>query len=85
MTVGTKTLAQLRRDALLSQAELAERIGVMQQVVGRWESGKNRPRPAAQRALVAALGCTPEELIAALDAAAETMKKVDLSQFAPAA
>jgi transcriptional regulator with XRE-family HTH domain len=36
-------LKQGRRDAGLSQAELAERVGVTQPTISRWESGKELP------------------------------------------
>lgn len=37
------TLADLRKKAGLSQAELAIRIGVTQMAVSHWESGRRRP------------------------------------------
>jgi len=36
-------LKQGRRDAGLSQAELAEKVGVTQPTISRWESGKELP------------------------------------------
>lgn len=67
-TVRTITgLAALRRAALLTQAELAGKVGVHQQALGRWETGQVRPQPKAQRALVVALGCTPAQLLDALE------------------
>lgn len=63
-------LRELRRRKLLTQRELAERVGVWYQTVQTWESGERRPRPAAQRRLCEVLGVTPEELLAALDESA---------------
>jgi transcriptional regulator with XRE-family HTH domain len=39
-----RTLAEARTKAGLSQADLAERIGTQQSVVGRFESEKTDPR-----------------------------------------
>lgn len=36
-------LKQLREEANLSQAQLAQQIGVSQSTVGMWESGRNKP------------------------------------------
>ncbi len=42
----------LRQRLGLSQAEFAARIGVRQQTVSEWETGKYRPRGASARMLV---------------------------------
>lgn len=60
-------LAGLRRRAMLSQAELAERVGVHARIVQAWEAGEKYPRPRHQRALVDVLGIQPEQLFAALE------------------
>lgn len=39
--------AAIRRDAGLSQAEVAEHVGVTAAAISRWESGKRRPRGQA--------------------------------------
>ena len=45
MGVFAETI-RLRREALgLSQAEVAERLGVGQQAVSQWEAGQSLPRP----------------------------------------
>jgi len=59
-------LRELRRAQLLTQKELAERVGVWYQTVQGWESGDRQPRPAAMRKLCEVLGVTPAELRAAL-------------------
>ncbi len=64
-------LRELRRAKLLTQRELADRVGVWYQTVQGWESGERRPRPAAMRKLCEVLEVTPAELLAALDADAE--------------
>jgi len=40
------TLKKLREDAGLSQAKLAEKLGVSQSAVGMWENGRNNPEHA---------------------------------------
>ncbi len=63
-----RDLKQLRQAALLTQQELADRIGVPYQRVGEWERGTSTPRPGNQRKLCEALGVTPAELLTALAA-----------------
>ncbi len=41
----------LRRHLGLSQAQLAQELGVRQQTVSEWETGRYRPRGAAARLL----------------------------------
>jgi len=41
--IGASTIATARRRAGLPQAELAERLGVPQSTVARWERGKMEP------------------------------------------
>ena len=67
-------LRELRRRRLLTQKELAERVGVRHQSVQYWEAGQRYPRPAQQRRLSEALEVTPEDLLAALDESAEEGK-----------
>ena len=64
------SLKELRRRRLLTQKELAERVGVRHQSVQYWEAGTRYPRPAQQRRLREALEVSPEELLAALDQSA---------------
>jgi len=46
----------------LTQAELAERVGVAELTVRRWETEGLRPQPAHVRSLCSALDVTPAEL-----------------------
>ena len=39
-------LKQCRKQQGMSQAELASKLGVTQQAVGKWESGKSSPDPS---------------------------------------
>ena len=42
----SELLKQCRKKQGISQAELAARLGVTQQAVGKWESGKSSPDPS---------------------------------------
>lgn len=54
-----------RRNRLgMSQAELAERIGVNQTAVSQWERGVITPTLNKARKLAETLGCTIDELYA---------------------
>jgi DNA-binding transcriptional regulator YiaG len=44
-------IVALRRALGLSQAEFAHRLGVRQQTVSEWETGRYRPRGASLRVL----------------------------------
>lgn len=55
-------LRRLRRLRGMTQADLAEAVGVWPQTVRAWEAGKAEPRPHAFRRLCEVLGASPEEL-----------------------
>ena len=55
MTLG-QTIAKLRREKRLKQSELAEKLGVTQSIVAKWESDKFRPRPQVAQELSEVLG-----------------------------
>lgn len=59
------------RAARLSQAALAEQLGVSQQTVSKWLTGETQPRVKLLPALAEALDMAPTELSAALVARAE--------------
>jgi DNA-binding transcriptional regulator YiaG len=46
-----EAISALRRSLGLSQAEFARRLGVRQQTVSEWETGRYRPRGASLRML----------------------------------
>ena len=60
-------LGALRRQAGLTQRELAETLGVHPRLVSKWENGEATPRPANIRKLAAALGVEPREVLGALE------------------
>lgn len=65
MTLGQR-LRERRRELGLTQEEVAARLGVAQQTVGRWEAGASRPRDAVHLEAVAGfLGVSREEAIVA--------------------
>jgi DNA-binding transcriptional regulator YiaG len=66
MGAARKDLRSLRRDAVLTQQELADRIGVQQRMVSKWENGETMPRPTNIRKLAEALEVEPREVLAAL-------------------
>lgn len=56
-------IRRLRRDAGLSQSQLAELIGVTFQQVQKYESGKNRISAAKLREISRMLGCSVLDLL----------------------
>lgn len=58
-----ETLIQARKDASLTQAQLAARIGQSQVFVSRYESGKRRLDPAEFIGISSAIGANPYELL----------------------
>lgn len=51
-----RRIAEARRDAGLTQADLAATMGVSEKAVQTWEQGTFTPRPKRLHALAAALG-----------------------------
>ena len=56
-------LAQLRKEAGMTQAQLGERLGVTNKTVSRWECGNYLPDIAMFRQIAALFGVTVEELL----------------------
>ncbi len=56
-------LEAIRRRRLLTQRELAAKVGVSWQTISEWERGNMQPRMKHVRALCEALDVTPEELL----------------------
>lgn len=61
------TLRLLREKALLSQVELARKVGVTKQSLNDWEHGKAKPSSSARRKLVEVFNCSADELLAAIE------------------
>lgn len=51
-----------RERAGLSQAALAQKVGVSQQAVGKWERGESAPQWGMAPKLAELFGCTIDEL-----------------------
>ncbi|MDC8755347.1 helix-turn-helix domain-containing protein [Erythrobacter sp. sf7] len=60
-TLGLR-LARLRREAGLTLADVAARLGVSKPTVWAWEKGKARPLPERMEAIADALGAATEDL-----------------------
>lgn len=60
--IGTNIM-HLRRLSALTQAELAERIGVSRQAVAKWESGETAPDIQSCDALAALFNVTVDDLL----------------------
>ena len=58
-----KNIRKLRRDADMTQEELAERLGVSYQAVSRWENGSTYPDIELLPVLAGMFGCTLDELM----------------------
>jgi transcriptional regulator with XRE-family HTH domain len=63
MKTDTVKLRRLRREAALSQQELAERAGTTQETISRLERGHHAARGRTLRKLAEALGVKPKELM----------------------
>ena len=58
-----KFIAELRKEKKLTQEQLAEKLGVSQKSVSRWETGKNMPDISLLQILSSELGITVSELL----------------------
>lgn len=56
------TLKEMRDEAILTQEELAQVVGVSKMTIYSWERGETSPRPAHIRKLAEVLGRTPQEV-----------------------
>jgi transcriptional regulator with XRE-family HTH domain len=63
LEVDTVKLRRLRREAALSQQELAERAGSTQETISRLERGHHDARGSTLRRLAETLGVEPRELM----------------------
>lgn len=56
-------LKYYREKNSFSQTDIAERIGVSQQAVAKWEAGESMPRADKLPILAKLLNCTTDELL----------------------
>lgn len=61
-------LKQARKAKKLSQAEVSRQLGVTQQAVGKWETGRSTPDPQTIARLAEMLGTTADALLGLHDA-----------------
>ena len=59
----SERLKALRKERKLSQAALSAQLGVTQQAVGKWETGRSTPDPATVARLAALLRTTTDVLL----------------------
>lgn len=55
-------ITEARRHAGMTQKELAEKAGTVQENIARWEKGTRTPRMSSLRKLAEALGCSVDDL-----------------------
>ena len=75
-------LGQVRRERELTQEQLAQRLGVSQRTVSRWETGRNMPDISMLTALCAQLDISVAELLAGQRIEGENITKADASDLA---
>ncbi len=63
LEVDRTKLRRLRREAALSQQDLAQRAGTTQETISRLEQGHHAARGRTLRKLAEALGVEPKELM----------------------
>ena len=59
----SERLKALRKERKLSQTALSVQLGVTQQAVGKWETGRSTPDPAMVARIAALLGTTTDSLL----------------------
>ena len=81
MSLG-KTISELRKKKQFKQSELAEKLGIHQTPVTRWETDKVRPRRKTLEKLAEVLGVPIEELaIADLNRLPSTLNDPELAEL----
>lgn len=56
-------LKEVRTEAKLTQAELAEKLGVTQRDISRWETGKRVPSALMVKKMAQVLDCRMDDLV----------------------
>ena len=80
ITIGSY-IAQKRRVKNLTQEQLAEKLGVSNKTISKWENGKCMPDYSIIQTLCDALGVTLPELMDGEDAADSSVRVYDDSQI----
>lgn len=79
-TIGSY-IAQKRRTRNLTQEQLAEKLGVSNKAISKWENGKCMPDYSIIQTLCDALGVTLPELMDGEDAADSSVRVYDDAQI----
>lgn len=79
-TIGSY-IAQKRRTRNLTQEQLAEKLGVSNKTISKWENGKCMPDYSIIQTLCDALGVTLPELMDGEDAADSSVRVYDDAQI----
>ena len=79
-TIGS-FIAQKRRTKNLTQEQLAEKLGVSNKTISKWENGKCMPDYSIIQTLCDALGVTLPELMDGEDAADSSVRVYDDAQI----
>ena len=56
-------IAQIRKERSITQRQLAEKLGISDKTVSKWETGKGLPEPSLMMPLCEELGVTANELL----------------------
>ena len=56
-------LTAARQAAGMTQVQLAEKVGVQQRDISRWENGLREPGVLTVKKMAQALGCTMDDLV----------------------
>ena len=62
-TGNESPITRQRMAAGITQAQLAEAVGVKPQHIGRWERGERKPKMEALMKMAEAIGCRIDDLI----------------------
>lgn len=71
-----KFIARLRKDAGLTQAALAEKLGITDRAVSKWETGKSLPDASIMLELCGILGISVNELLTGDKIAMDDYKEI---------
>lgn len=71
-----KFIAKLRKDAGLTQAALAEKLGITDRAVSKWETGKSLPDASIMLELCGILGISVNELLTGEKIAMDDYKEI---------
>lgn len=80
LSIG-KFISQKRKEKNLTQAELAEKLGVSNKTISKWETGKCMPDYSIIQALCQEIGITVSELMDGEDKEPDSIRTYDEGQM----